>query len=520
MEFVANLHDRRWDVIVVGGGHNGLVAASYLSRAGKRVLLLEAAAELGGATASVRAFPEFDARLSRYSYLVSLLPDQIVKDLGINFTTLGREVSSYTPYEVAGRHDGLSVSTEWNSQSAESFLRLTGSDAEAKAWQGFYGEIAEFAQKFAPSMLQPLKTRSQMRSDIGMDDVWDYMIENPIGQVIESRFSNDLVRGVVLTDALIGTFVDSHQMQANICFLYHLIGNGTGQWRVPEGGMGALVRELERIAISHGTTIQLNSAVSSIKADHDGVRVQTSDGQSYECTDLLFAAAPQILDQILGKKSRPSLQGSQIKINMLLTRLPRLKSGIDPRIAFAGTFHINESYSHLNASYEKAKAGQMPDRLPLEMYCHTLTDSSILSQELVDKGFQTLTLFGLHTDASLFDNDPSGALEAAVTSALASLNEYLEDPIESVLAKNSDGSFAIEAKSPLDLEEAISLPRGNIFHRDLDFPFIEDGAESDTPQWGGETEHPHIFIAGAGARRGGGVSGIAGHNAAMSVLLR
>jgi phytoene dehydrogenase-like protein len=154
------------------------------------------------------------------------------------------------------------------------------------------------------------------------------------------------------------------------------------------------------------------------------------------------------------------------------------------------------------------------------MYCHTLTDSSILSQELVDKGFHTLTLFGLHTDASLFDKDPSGALDAAVRSALASLNEYLEDPIESVLAKNSDGSFAIEAKSPLDLEEAIALPRGNIFHRDLDFPFIEDEMQSDSPQWGGETDHPHIFIAGAGARRGGGVSGIAGHNAAMSVLLR
>ena len=520
MEFVANLHDHRWDVIVVGGGHNGLVAASYLSRAGKSVLLLEAASELGGATASVRAFPEFDARLSRYSYLVSLLPDQIVQDLGINFTTLGREVSSYTPYEVDGRHDGLRVSSDWDTQTADSFLRLTGSDAEAKAWQKFYGEIAEFAQKFAPSMLQPLKTRSQMRSDMDMDEVWDYMIEKPIGQIIESRFSNDLVRGVVLTDALIGTFVDSHQIQANICFLYHLIGNGTGQWRVPKGGMGALVRELERIAISHGATIQLNSAVTSIEPDHDGVHVKTTDGQSYECTDLLFAAAPQILDQIQGKKSRPSLQGSQIKINMLLTRLPRLKSGIDPRIAFAGTFHINESYSHLNASYEKAKAGQMPNRLPLEMYCHTLTDSSILSQELIDKGFQTLTLFGLHTDASLFDKDPSGALDAAVTSALASLNEYLEDPIESVLAKNSDGSYAIEAKSPLDLEAAISLPRGNIFHRDLDFPFIEDGAASDTPQWGGETDHPHIFIAGAGARRGGGVSGIAGHNAAMSVLLR
>jgi phytoene dehydrogenase-like protein len=513
---VASVHD----AIVVGGGHNGLVAASYLAKAGKKVLLLEGADELGGATASVRAFPEFDARLSRYSYLVALLPDQIVKDLGINFETLSREVSSYTPYEKGGAHDGLSVSTNWNAETANSFARLTGSDTEGAAWQKFYSEIAEFAARSAPSMLQPLMTRSQMRTSLGMDSVWDYMIERPIGEVIEERFTNDLVRGVVLTDALIGTFVDSMRSQANICFLYHLIGKGIGQWKVPRGGMGALVTELERIARGHGVEIQLNAKVSEIDSSGDQVTVSTSDGRSFRADDLLFAAAPQTLAKLRGKTFPSSLQGSQIKMNMLLTRLPRLKSGVDPRIAFAGTFHINESYSHLNQTYQVAASGKMPERLPLEMYCHTLTDPSILSPELARQGYHTLTLFGLHTDASLFDANPEQSRDDAVASALASLNEYLEDPIESVLARNSDGTYALEAKSPLDLEAALGLPRGNIFHRDLDFPFIEDHEASDIPQWGGETDDPHIFIAGAGARRGGGVSGIAGHNAAMSVLSR
>jgi phytoene dehydrogenase-like protein len=517
---VAKVFDATFDAIVVGGGHNGLVAASYLAKGGKHVLLLEANSELGGATASVRAFPDFDARLSRYSYLVSLLPDQIVADLGINFHTRSRQISSYTPYHRNGVDDGLRVSSQWDEATEQSFIRLTGSEEEGLAWQKFYSEIAQFAAKAAPLMLSPLLTRSQMRALVDMDDVWDYMIERPIGQIIESRFRDDVVRGVVLTDALIGTFVDSESIQANICFLYHLIGNGIGQWNVPVGGMGALVAELERIARELRVEIKLNSPVTQVTSTDDGVTITCGNGDQFKAVDLLFAAAPQSLAKLRKKSAPSSLQGSQLKINMLLTRLPQLKSGVDPRVAFAGTFHINETYSHLNDSYRVAKNGEIPTRLPLEMYCHTLTDSSILSPELVAKGFHTLTLFGLHTDASLFDRDPEGAREQAVAIALASLNEYLAEPIESVIALNADGSLALEAKSPLDLEAAIGLPRGNIFHRDLDFPFIEDSQATQTPQWGSETDDPHIFIAGAGARRGGGVSGIAGHNAAMAVLSR
>jgi phytoene dehydrogenase-like protein len=178
---------------------------------------------------------------------------------------------------------------------------------------------------------------------------------------------------------------------------------------------------------------------------------------------------------------------------------------------------VNQSYTQLEHAYATALNGEMPPLLPLEMYCHTLSDPSILSDALNEKGFHTLTLFGLHTPAKLFDADPAAAKALAKERAIASLNQYLLDPIESVLAPCSDGSLAIEVKSPLDLEEEISLPRGNIFHRDLDFPFLD--AESSSHQiWGAETDDPHIYLAGAGARRGGGVSGIAGHNAAMALL--
>ena len=495
---------KNYDVVIMGAGHNGLVAATYLAKAGKSVLILEANDEIGGATQSVQAFEGFDAYLSRYSYLVSLLPDKIVADLGLAFECISREVSSYTPYA----DKGLYVSRQWDEKTAASFNELDPTGHEAQAWQGFYGEIAEFAKKIAPTLLQPLKSRSELKAEINLPQVWEYLVENPIGVEIDKRFNNDVVKGVVLTDALIGTFASAYDLQANICFLYHLMGNGTGEWKVPVGGMGALVKELIRVATSTGVEILGNSKVTSVVSDESGVITKTESGDVYQSDFLLSNAAPAVLAKLRGKAQPPSLDGSQMKINILLKRLPQLKSGIDPRLAFAGTFHANESFSQLEETYLDATEGVMPAKMPVEMYCHTLSDPSILAPDLQASGYQTLTLFGLHTPASLFDADNDAARDVALASALRSVNEYLAEPIEDVIA-------AIEVKTPLDIEEAIALPRGNIFHKDLSMPFREDGSE---PSWGVETDDPRIFICGAGAIRGGGVSGIPGHNAAMAVL--
>ena len=501
---------KSYDVVIAGAGHNGLVAANYLAKAGKKVLILEAQEQIGGATQSVKAFEDFDARLSRYSYLISLLPDKIVNDLGLSFKNLSRNISSFTPYEGGG----LLVSRQWDQRTSDSFRSLTGDDKEATSWQEFYGEIEKFAKRIAPSMLEPLKSSAELNTQIAMPQIWDQLIENPIGHVITEKFKNDLVRGVVLTDGLIGTLSSAYGMQANNCFLYHLIGNGTGEWKVPQGGMGAFVSELHRMALSNGVEIECSAKVIEIDADESGVQVTDINNRKFQAKFFLTNAAPEFVS---GKiESRSSLEGSQIKINMLLKRLPQLKSGIDPKLAFAGTLHMNESFTELERAYDQAVMGNIPDVIPAEMYCHTLTDPSILSPELQAQGYQTLTLFGLHTPATAYEEGNKATTKLVLEKAIAGLNKYLAEPLEEVLAVSNDGKPCIEAKSPLDLEADLFLPRGNIFHKDLTLPFAESGEE--VGKWGVETNLPNVFICGASAKRGGGVSGIPGHNAAMAVL--
>ncbi len=505
----------KYEVVIVGGGHNGLVAACYLAKAGKKVLILEANKKVGGASTSEYVFAGLEAKLSRYSYLVSLLPDQIIKDLGLNFKTISRKVSSYTPYQNQDGDFGLLVNRIWDESNKESFFELTKSNDESDAWLKFYDQVSKLAKVIAPTLLKPLPTRGEIKRQLNDDQIWKILIEQTLGKTLDDYFRNDLVKGVVLTDGLIGTFTSAYDFQANICFLYHLIGNGTGEWKVPKGGMGALVSELESKAISLGVEIKVNSKVKSIDAQPNQVNVELENGQNYQAQYLLSNVAPQVLAKLQGESSPNSLEGSQLKINMLLKKLPKFKSGVSASDAFVGTLHINESFAQLERAYQQAKAGSLPDELPLEMYCHSLSDNTILSEDLNQQGFHTLTIFALHTPAKLFDKDPGKVKELAKQRALVALNQYLVAPIEDHLATDANGQLCIEVKSPIDLENEINLPRGNIFHKDLSLPFKE---EDSTLKWGVETNHPRVFLCGAGAIRGGGVSGIPGHNAAMAIL--
>ncbi|MEO5710859.1 MAG: NAD(P)/FAD-dependent oxidoreductase [Nocardioidaceae bacterium] len=513
----------KYDVVIVGGGHNGLVAATYLAQADLSVLVLERLDTTGGAAVSARPFAGLPARLSRYSYLVSVLPDQIVSDLDLDLDLRSRSVASYTPVYRDSRHSGLFVERNEGAATAESFRKLTGSGREYDAWRTFYGEVRDFTEALAPTLLEPLRTAREAR-DLVDAKTWDYLVDQPLGQVVEERFSDDTVRGVVATDALIGTFADMNDESRvqNRCFLYHLIGNGSGEWRVPVGGMGAVTDALAVAARNAGATIVTGAGVSGIESDGTEATVTWHDGETWRaasCDWVLSNVAPWVLQVLLGEEPGDRPEGSQLKVNLLLDRLPRLRSGEPPKNAFAGTFHVAEDYSQLQRAYTEAAAGDLPSTQPGELYCHSLTDPSILGP-LAAQGMHTLTYFGVHTPARAFADNVGAQRDVAVERALDAINEVLEEPIESLIATDKHGAPCLEAKAPQDVDEALAMPGGHIFHGDLAWPWAPNRARLDSPaqRWGVATDLPNVLLCGSGARRGGAVSGLGGHNAAQAVL--
>ena len=157
-------------------------------------------------------------------------------------------------------------------------------------------------------------------------------------------------------------------------------------------------------------------------------------------------------------------------------------------------------------------------RPPCEAYCHTLSDPSILGEALRAAGAHTLTVFALHMPARLFTADPDAARAAALRATLASLDSVLAEPLADCVLRTPAGEPCVEVHSPLDLERELRMPGGHIFHRDLAWPFAQ--SEQEVGTWGVETRHPSVLLCGAGARRGGGVSGVPGRNAAMALLAR
>jgi phytoene dehydrogenase-like protein len=279
--------------------------------------------------------------------------------------------------------------------------------------------------------------------------------------------------------------------------------------------MGAVSGALADAARSAGAVLVPGATVTAVETRADGVTVHwTDDAGTAQAADAGYAvsgAAPAVLDELLGTAPSPRPSGSQLKINMVLQRLPGLRSGADPQRAFSGTVHVDEAASQIDAAYAQAAAGRLPDVIPFEVYCHSLTDPTIVG----DTGLHTLTLFGLHTPAELYA--VPGVRDEAVRRVVAQLDEHLTEPLADCLARDTEGRPCLQASSPLDVEAALAMPGGHIFHGDLSWPVASTAEEEGT--WGVATAHPRVVAASSGGTvRGGAVSGLGGFAAAQHLL--
>lgn len=371
-----------------------------------------------------------------------------------------------------------------------------GAAGDAPGFAAFYRRCRLVTERLWPTLLEPLRSRRHARRHVvdgggaGARAAWRALVEEPIGAAIADAVGNDLVRGVIATDALIGTFarLDDPSLTQNVCFLYHVLGGGTGDWDVPVGGMGALTTALATAAVRHGAEIITGAEVFAVDPSSE-VRYRSGDDEHMvRARFVLAGVTPTVLAGLLGEHPEPAIPGAQVKVNMALRRLPRLADGgVTPEQAFAGTFHVNETWTQLDTAYARSAAGQVPNPLPCEAYCHSLADPSILSDDLRAAGAHTMTVFGLHTPLALAHGADPDALRGQLTDlVLASLNSVLAEPIKELLLTDARGRPCIETTTTTtaDLEHTLNMS-GGIFHGGLDWPFADDDDPLDTParQW-------------------------------------
>ena len=336
------------------------MAAAYLAKAGRRVVVVEARHQLGGAVSGEQSFSGMTARLSRFSYLVSLFPDVIIADLDLDLDLRSRRIVSYTPIGASG----LLVERDAGPLTRASFAQLTGSDDEYARWENLASRLQSVASVVAPTLTGPLPRAVDIRSQL-RPELWTALVERPIGALLEEALAHDTVRGVVATNAVIGTFASlaDPTRRQNRCFLYHVIGNGNGEWKVPVGGMDRVASQLSDAAGRAGAALSTDARVAHIQPDESGGgTVVLADGSRHRAPFILANCAPSVLQLLGNRASTP--EGSQIKINLLVRRLPGFRSGIDPAIGFGGALHLGRA----TGDWSRRTSRPPPARCPIR--CH------------------------------------------------------------------------------------------------------------------------------------------------------
>lgn len=521
-----------FDAIVIGGGHNGLVAAAYLARAGRSVLVLERRAYLGGACVTEEVWPGY--KVSTLAYLCSLLQPKIIRDLELG--RFGLHLYPKDPAFFTAFPDGRHLFF-WQDMAATQEELSKFSRRDAQYYPTYEHELARLAAWVEALLLTtpPNIVRRTWRDYVALGQLGLKTLRHPNADLVrlikimtqsvrtylDARFESEAIKATLATDGVIGTNGGPSTPGTAYVMLHHVMGGATGMrglWGFVRGGMGAISEAIGQSAVASGATIRTNAAVARVLVRHERAQgVVLESGETLSARVVLSNADPKVTflklvepTDLAGDFRREvaeiQMQGCVVKINLALDALPNFKAypGAQLGPQHKATMHVCPSMEYVDRAWEDAQQGRPSAHPLLEVTIPTAYDDS-----LAPPGKHIMSIFAQYAPYHLHDGDWDQGKEAFADRCIDALAEYAPNMRRVILHR--------QVISPLDMEREYSLTGGSIFHGDmtLDQLFcmrpMAGWAKYRTPIRG-------LYLCGSGTHPGGGVMGAPGHNAAREVL--
>jgi phytoene dehydrogenase-like protein len=515
-----------YDVLVIGGGHNGLVAAAYLAKAGLRVCVCEARDVVGGAAVSEHPFGP-DYTVTSLSYVVSLLPPALVRDLGLD--RHGYHVYPQGPY-FAPRADGGHLRLPDDpARRREEIEKFSSKDAAAyERWDSWMGELGGILGPLLDQIPPKLGSRKPadllgqaglLRTLRGVNvrsavDVTRILTDS-IADLVEDHFDSDAMRGVLSVSGVIGTWAGPRSAGTAYVMLHHHVGET--KWGFPRGGMGGVTKALAAAARSFGVEIRTSAPVGRIGVSDGRVTgVTLESGEELSARTVVTTAHPAISflrllerrdlpEDFVGDIERWKTRSGTVKINLAVDRLPEFRgvSGFDPEV-HGGTIVLAESLDDVEGAFQDAVAGR-PAALPFADVCIP----SVFDDSLAPEGQHIVSMFTQWVPHTWHTSQPAAELEAYADRVVARMEAVAPGFTSSVLHRQVIG--------PYDMEHEYNLVGGNIFHGELT-PGQMFHARPAAGYADLRTPIKGLYQAGSATHGGGGVTGVPGRNVVRQVL--
>ena len=505
-----------YDAAVVGAGHNGLVCACYLARAGLSVCVLERSDRIGGACVTEELFPGF--RISTAAQTVSLLLPEIVSELDLKLDVRAKDPRFFVPLDDGG---GLLM---WRDPKAVTQEISKVSKADAEAFPRFSELFQEAARRFEPLLTYPATRRQVLRAfrRSEVEGLFGKTVDGSIAEVCEEYFESDVMRGLFASQGIIGTAASPRTPGSAYVFLHHAVGRAAGHlgsWGLVRGGMGAITHELARAAREAGVEIRLGSPVAQLKLD--GARraagVVLDSGDEIGSGLVMSNADPKRsvslvpsgvlpLDFLDDIETLPA-EGAVVKVNCALSGLP-VFSGMagDGRVGpeHAGAITVAPSIEYLEEACRAAAEGRPADSFFCEAWIQSATEDG-----LAPDGKHTLSIFAQYAPYTLAEGTWDDHRDVIGDRIIATLERYAPGLAGLIEDRRVLG--------PPDLEDRFGLTGGNIFHGEILPDWLFDRRPS-RPWHRYRLPVPGFYLCGSGAHPGGGVCGAPGRNAARAAL--